>query len=73
MKADTLYKRIVKSAAEHGRDSEPDHEVGDLQDILYIALQHLEKAGELPDFIDSIRSTVGYDQLEFDWLQKVKT
>jgi hypothetical protein len=29
-----LYNKIIKSALEHGQDSEPDHEVGDLQDAL---------------------------------------
>ena len=29
-----LINRLLKGAEAHGRDSEPDHEVGDLQDIL---------------------------------------
>lgn len=29
-----LYRLITNSAQRHGRDSEPDHEVGDLQETL---------------------------------------
>ena len=32
--ATALYNRITKAAKAHGEDSEPDHEVGDLQDCL---------------------------------------
>jgi len=31
---DELLQRLLKGAETHGLDSEPDHEVGDLQDIL---------------------------------------
>jgi hypothetical protein len=30
-------ERIIAAAAEHGRQSEPDHEVGDLQQALRVA------------------------------------
>jgi hypothetical protein len=30
-------ERLIDSAAQHGRDSEPDHEVGDLQEFLRLA------------------------------------
>lgn len=29
-----LCERLINAAKNHGMDSEPDHEVGDLQDIL---------------------------------------
>jgi hypothetical protein len=29
-----LYAIIVKNATKHGEDSDPDHEVGDLQDVI---------------------------------------
>jgi hypothetical protein len=34
---DNDVERLIDSAAQHGRDSEPDHEVGDLQDFLRLA------------------------------------
>lgn len=39
------YNCILKSAENHGRDSEPDHEVGDLQDALSIAWELLDEKG----------------------------
>jgi hypothetical protein len=36
--ARTLYNKIVTKAKQHGEDSDPDHEVGDLQDTLHAAL-----------------------------------
>lgn len=37
--AAALFEAAVERAARHGLDSEPDHEVGDLQDVLREALQ----------------------------------
>jgi hypothetical protein len=37
-KARTLYNKIITKAQQHGEDSDPDHEVGDLQDSLRAAL-----------------------------------
>jgi len=37
------YDSIVKSAESHGLDSEPDHEVGDLQEALFIAWELLNE------------------------------
>lgn len=37
------YNAILKSAEKHGSDSEPDHEVGDLQDALSIAWELLDE------------------------------
>jgi hypothetical protein len=34
MSAEELGQTIIESAKQHGLDSEPDHEVGDLQDVL---------------------------------------
>ncbi len=34
---DDEVERYIRAAAQHGRDSEPDHEVGDLQQLLRIA------------------------------------
>ena len=33
-----VYQEIINSAKKHGEDSEPGHEVGDLQDSLSCAL-----------------------------------
>jgi hypothetical protein len=33
-----LYNAIIDQAKQHGEDSEPDHEVGDLQDSLSACL-----------------------------------
>jgi hypothetical protein len=30
-------EKLIEAAAAHGRDSEPDHEIGDLQDFLRLA------------------------------------
>jgi predicted nucleic acid-binding Zn-ribbon protein len=35
---DALYDKIINSAQRHGEESEPDHEVGDLQQALQAAL-----------------------------------
>lgn len=40
---DTLYQYIIKKAFQHGEDSEPDHEIGDLQDCLREALKLMTK------------------------------
>lgn len=37
MSATSIIDDIIEAAANHGRDSEPDHEVGDLQDLLRVA------------------------------------
>jgi hypothetical protein len=42
--ATSLYNTIIKAAKEHGEDSEPDHEVGDLQDCLGEALKRMAPA-----------------------------
>lgn len=44
MKDHTL-ECILNSAQQHGEDSEPDHEVGDLQDALRIAWELLDGKG----------------------------
>jgi len=36
--SEVLYEQIVEAARIHGEESEPDHEVGDLQEALYAAL-----------------------------------
>jgi hypothetical protein len=38
MKSDELYEKVIASAKQHGEDSEPDHEVGDLQQALQAAI-----------------------------------
>ncbi len=38
---DPLLDALLTAAATHGRESDPDHEVGDLQDILRTAWAHL--------------------------------
>lgn len=40
---DTLYQYIINKARQHGEDSDPDHEVGDLQDVLREALTLMTK------------------------------
>jgi hypothetical protein len=34
---DPLIEAYIAAAEQHGKDSEPDHEVGDLQDMLRVA------------------------------------
>jgi hypothetical protein len=33
--------RLIDAAENHGRESDPDHEVGDLQDALILCFQHM--------------------------------
>ena len=46
---DLIYKALIQAARTHGQDSEPDMEIGDLQDALGEALALLpeNKLGEL--------------------------
>lgn len=37
MSTPSMLDDFIKAATNHGRDSEPDHEVGDLQDMLRTA------------------------------------
>lgn len=37
MSQDEQLERLLIAAEQHGTDSEPDHEVGDLQDLLRVA------------------------------------
>ena len=39
------YNAILKSAFQHGENSEHDHEIGDLQDALRIAWETLNEKG----------------------------
>lgn len=34
-----LYNKIIEAAKVHGEESDPDHEVGDLQDTLQICME----------------------------------
>jgi hypothetical protein len=47
---DELYIRICERARRHGEDSDPDHEVGDLQDALDVLLSLVpnERLAEIP-------------------------
>jgi hypothetical protein len=44
LKVDGRLDQIIGAAAKHGHDSEPDHEVGDLQDALRLAWAELTPA-----------------------------
>lgn len=52
---DLIYKALIQAARTHGQDSEPDMEIGDLQDALGEALALLpeNKLGELVDNLSS--------------------
>lgn len=39
-----LVEKIIEAAEQHGRDSEPEHEVGDLQDALREAWKRMTPA-----------------------------
>ena len=39
MDATLLHDKLIAGATKHGESDEPDHEVGDLQDVLLLALQ----------------------------------
>ena len=41
---DLIHQRISNGARQHGEESEPDHEVGDLQDVLRLTLARLTPA-----------------------------
>lgn len=41
---DAVYSEITESAQQHGQDSEPDHEVGDLQIALGLAIAMLDES-----------------------------
>ena len=43
-----VSKRLIDSAEKHGNESEPDHEVGDLQDALRAAIE-LMTEGQLKE------------------------
>jgi hypothetical protein len=43
-----IAERIIGSAEKHGKESEPDHEVGDLQDALRAAIE-LMTEGQLKE------------------------
>lgn len=46
MEVQQVYQRVTSSAKAHGEDScEPDHEVGDLQQALFVALSLLDSDG----------------------------
>ncbi len=68
MEPQRLLERILASAQKHGEDSDPDCEVGDLQEALRAAITCLHAANALPAYIDALRSALGEDQLEFEWL-----
>ncbi|UGY15222.1 hypothetical protein HAP48_0042975 [Bradyrhizobium septentrionale] len=42
MSEKSVIEDIIEAAAKHGRESEPDHEVGDLQDLLRVAWKIME-------------------------------
>jgi hypothetical protein len=46
-----LYEKIIEAAQQHGRDSEPDHEVGDLQDALRISIDQM-----FPDQVERLEN-----------------
>ena len=52
---DLIFKALIQAARTHGQDSEPDMEIGDLQDALGEALALLpeNKLGELVDNLSS--------------------
>lgn len=52
---DLIFKALIQAARTHGQDSEPDMEIGDLQDALGEALALLpeDKLGELVDNLSS--------------------
>lgn len=39
----SIYKEVIAKAFAHGEDSDPDHEIGDLQDVLKAALRLMTK------------------------------
>jgi len=46
-----LYEEITEAALQHGRDSEPDHEVGDLQDALRMSIDQM-----FPDQVERLKN-----------------
>jgi hypothetical protein len=63
-----LFAKLCESAKQHGDDSEPDMEVGDLQDCLREAISCIESCGMLETYRHVLAQTVGEEQLEFEWL-----
>ncbi len=64
------YNAIVESAAQHGRDSEPDHEVGDLQDALCIAWELLNEEGR-SSLLKRFFEEVADEELSFEAQQEL--
>lgn len=59
-KKHTLIDSLVTAAATHGQESDPDHEVGDLQLILYSCWRRLTPAQQREVYAE-------HKQLVDDW------
>jgi hypothetical protein len=56
-----IYKAITQAALNHGSDSEPDMEVGDLQEALEAALNHIPEHS-IPDLLKSLEHLNGLEE-----------
>lgn len=54
-----VYEAIIASAEQHGADSDPDHEVGDLQDALWEAIARLSPL-DLKEFDEEMSQQFDY-------------
>lgn len=61
-KALSFYKKIIKSAENHGQNSEPDHEIGDLQDALSTCMELLTEK-QLAEFIEEHQENLDNDNV----------
>lgn len=55
-----LYEKIINAAQRHGEESEPDHEVGDLQDALRISIEQM-----FPDQVERLEKEWKEDHEEW--------
>lgn len=55
---ETRLEALLEAAEAHGRESDPDHEVGDLQDLVracWARLPEADRAALHEDFSDALR------------------
>lgn len=63
----TIYQALTTAAQAHGADSEPDMEVGDLQEALEIALKYIPEEA-IPQLIKDVSHLTGLAEVleEYD-------
>lgn len=61
-----LQCSIATAAQEHGENDDPEHQIGDLEDALLVALRIIAEAGKIKDFKKALAEEFdGIDGYEF--------